>query len=299
MSGWRYKDKILLADSLGTTLSGLHAIYASDIEFNIESETDTDEVETAHSGASLQVYYGQHVSLNFKTPLAMCGTAGSSPAIAPLLLACGMVQVSTASSVTFTKGAATKAKCMLRFGSNTHEISEMLGNVSMSLEKGIPKLNWQFKGLFSPPIHSITAPTVDWARWKRPEVLGVACNSAFKLNNTARTLHKLTIDVGNNVIFDRAINHEEIMLTGHESKAQMTLSADTIANFNPFDATGDIQNFEFSHGTSAGNKFTVLGRFQMPVPKYASLESELAGYELDGSLVPSGAGYDELTLVFE
>ncbi|OHU85526.1 MULTISPECIES: hypothetical protein [Pseudoalteromonas] len=299
MSSWRFKDKILLADGLGTTLTGLHAIYASDIEFSIESETDSDELETAHSGASLQVYYGQHVSLNFKTPLAMCGTAGSSPAIAPLLLACGMVQVSTASSVTYTKGQPTKAKCLLRFGSNTHEISEMLGTFSLSLEKGIPRINWQFKGLFSPPIHSAVAPAVDWDRWKRPEVLGVACNSAFKLNDVARTLHKLTIDVGNNVIFDRAINYEEIVLTGHESKAQMTLSADALANFDPFKDVGQVQNFEFTHGTDAGNKVSILGRYQMPVPKYSSLESEQTGYELDGSLVPSGAGYDELTLVFE
>ena len=37
----------------------------------------------------------------------------------------------------------------------------------------------------------------------------------------------------------------------------------------------------------------------MPRPKYASLESELTGYEFDGKLVPSGTGYDEITFVFE
>ncbi len=58
-------------------------------------------------------------------------------------------------------------------------------------------------------------------------------------------------------------------------------------------------DYEFSHGTAVGKKVTLLGRFQMPQPKYASLESELTGYELDGKLVPSGAGYDELTWVFE
>lgn len=299
MSSWRFKDKLLLVDALGTTLTGQHAVYASEVEFAIESETEADELETAHSGASLDVIFGKHVTLNFKTPLSMCGTPGQAPAIAPLLLACGFVQVADATSVTYALGDASKAKALVRFGQNTHEISEMLGNVSLNLEKGIPKLNWQFKGLFSPPVQSAAAPAVDWNRWQRPEVLGVECASAFALNEVSRVLHKLTVDVGNNVIFDRAINHEAIMLTGHESKAQMTVSADSLGNFNPFDDIGKVQHFEFSHGTTAGKKFTLIGRYQLPTPKYTNLDSELTGYELDGKLVPSGAGYDELTLVFE
>jgi len=299
MSSWRFKDKMILADSLGSTLSGAHAIYASDVEFNIESESDKDELETAYSGASLEVFYGEHISLNFKTPLAVSGTAGTLPAFAPLMLACGMVQVQDSSSVTYTRGAPTKAVCLMRFGKNTHQISEMLGTVSLSLEKGIPKLNWQFKGLFSPPVDSAAPPAVDWTRWKRPEILGVASSSDFKLNNTKRTLHKLTIDMGNNVVFDRAINYEEIIIAGHESSANITLTADALTAFNPFDDVGQIQNFEFSHGTAAGKKVTVLGRFQMPQPKYASLSSELTGYEFDSKLIPSGAGNDELSFVFE
>ncbi|WP_233997891.1 hypothetical protein [Pseudoalteromonas sp. T1lg10] len=234
MSSWRFKDKLILADALGTTLTGLHAIYATDVEFNIESESEKDELETPHSGASLEEFYGEHVTLNFKTPLAVSGTPGDAPAIAPLLLACGMVQVADVASVTYTKGTATKAKCLVRFGQNTHAIDEMLGNVSLSLEKGIPKLNWQFKGLFSKPIQSAAPPAVDWDRWKRPEVLGVANSSDFLLDSVQRTLHKLTVDQGNNVVFDRAINHEEIMITGHESTTSMTLTADTLANFDPF-----------------------------------------------------------------
>lgn len=299
MSSWRFKDKLILADSAGTTLTGMHAIYATDVEFNIESESEKDELETAYSGASLETFYGEHITLNFKTPLAMAGTAGQAPAIAPLLLACGMVQVATASAVTFTKGVATTATCLVRFGENTHQISQMLGNVSMNLEKGKPMLNFQFKGLFSKPVQSNAAPAVDWTRWKRPEVLGVANDSDFKLNNTKRILHKLTIDLGNNVVFDRAINHEQIMLTGHECSANMTVTADKLASFNPFDDVGKVQDFAFTHGTEAGRKVTILGRFQLPQPKYASLESELTGYELDGKLVPSGAGYDETTWVFE
>ena len=296
---WRFKDKLILADALGTTLTGMHAIYASEVELAIENESEKDELETSYSGASLETFYGEHISLNFKTPLAMSGTAGNEPAFAPLLLACGMVQVADASSVTFTKGAAVAVKCLVRFGKNTHEISEMKGNVSLQLEKGKPMLNWQFKGLFSAPIASAAAPAVDWDRWVRPEVLGVSNSSDFKLNDVKRTLHKLTVDLGNNVVFDRAINHEEIMITGHESSANFTLTAEELANFNPFDDVGKVQMFEFTHGTAVGKKVTIIGRYQMPPPKYTSLDSELTGYEFDGKLVPSGAGYDELTIVFE
>lgn len=299
MSTWRFKDKLILAANLGTTLSGLHAIYATDVEFNIESESEKDELETPFSGASLEEYYGEHITLNFKTPLAISGTAGAIPAVAPLFLACGREQVTTASTVTYVKGDSTKATCLVRFGNNTHEISEMLGTWSISLEKGIPKVNWQFKGLFSAPIESAEAPVVDWDLWKRPDVLGVTNESKFTLNGTSRILHKLTIDEGNNVIFDRAINHEEIMLTGHESTAKFTLTADALSAFNPFESVGEVQNFEFSHGSAAGKKVSILGRVQLGHPKYASLESEQTGYDFDTKLVPSGAGYDELTIVFE
>jgi len=299
MSTWRFKNKLILADAAGTTLTGLHAIYATDVEFNIEGESEKDELETPHSGASLEEYYGEHITLNFKTPLAVSGVAGAVPAVAPLFLACGREQVTTASTVTYVKGDATKATCLVRFGNNTHQISEMLGTWSISLEKGIPKVNWQFKGLFSAPIESSAPPVVDWTRWKRPEVLGVSNSSAFTLNNVTRTLHKLTIDEGNNVIFDRAINHEEIMITGHESTAKFTLTADALSVFNPFEMVGEVHDFEFSHGTVAGKKVTLLGKAQLGHPKYASLESELTGYDFDTKLVPSGAGYDELTIVFE
>ncbi|CAI86620.1 hypothetical protein [Pseudoalteromonas translucida] len=299
MSTWRFKDKLILADAAGTTLTGLHAIYASDVEFTPESESEKDELETSYSGASMETFYGEHVSLNFKTPLAMSGTAGTAPAYAPLLLACGMVQVADVSSVTFTKGAAVAAKCTLRFGKNTHNITQMKGNVSFALEKGKPMLNWQFKGLFSPPVASSAPPSVDWDRWVRPEVLGVSNSSDFKLSDTQRTLHKLTVDLGNNVVFDRAINHEEIMITGHESSANFTLSADELTNFDPWKDVGKVQTFEFTHGTAVGKKVTIIGRYQMPWPKYTSLDSELTGYEFDGKLVPSGTGYDELTIVFE
>ena len=296
---WRFKDKLILADALGTTLTGLHAIYASEVELALESESEKDELETSYSGASLETFYGEHISLNFKTPLAMSGTVGNEPAFAPLLLACGIVQVADASSVTFTKGVAVAVTCKVRFGKNTHNISEMKGNVSFALEKGKPMLNWQFKGLFSAPVASLAAPAVDWDRWVRPEVLGVSNSSDFKLNGVKRTLHKLTVDLGNNVVFDRAINHEEIMITGHESSAKFTLTAEELATFNPFDDVGKVQMFEFTHGTVAGKKVTIIGRYQMPWPKYTSLYSELTGYEFDGKLVPSGAGYDELTIVFE
>ncbi|AZZ98253.1 hypothetical protein [Pseudoalteromonas sp. R3] len=296
---WRFKDKILLAASAGTTLLGSHAVYASDVEFSIETETEADELERAHSGATLEIYYGQHVSINFKTPLAVSGTPGNAPAIGPLLLACGLVQVSTSTAVTYTKGEATAAKCLLRFGNNTHEIDQMMGNMSISLEKGRPMINWQFKGLFSPPVASSAPPEANWSNWAKPSTLGATNSSAFKLDGASRTLHKLTVDLGNNVIFDRAINHDEIMITGHESTANFTVSAETLALFNPFNAVGNIQTFEFNHGSSAGSRVTILGRYQMPVPKYTNLDSELTGYEFDGKLVPSNAGYDELTLVFE
>lgn len=299
MSSWRFKDKLILADALGTTLTGLHAIYASDVELSLESESEKDELETSYSGASMETFYGEHISLNFKTPLAMSGAAGNEPAFAPLLLACGMVQVADATSVTFTKGAAVAVTCLVRFGKNTHNISEMKGNVSFALEKGKPMLNWQFKGLFSAPVASTAAPAVDWERWVRPEVLGVSNSSDFKLNDVKRTLHKITIDLGNNVVFDRAINHEEIMITGHESSANFTLTAEELTSFNPFDDVAKVQMFEFTHGTATGKKVTIIGRYQMPWPKYTSLDSELTGYEFDGKLVPSGAGYDELTIVFE
>ncbi|WP_409425442.1 MULTISPECIES: hypothetical protein [unclassified Pseudoalteromonas] len=299
MSSWRFKDKLILADALGTTLTGLHAIYASDVELSLESESEKDELETSYSGASMETFYGEHISLNFKTPLAMSGTAGNEPAFAPLLLACGMVQVVDATSVTFTKGAPVAVTCLVRFGKNTHNISEMKGNVSFALEKGKPMLNWQFKGLFSAPVASTAAPAVDWERWVRPEVLGVSNSSDFKLNDVKRTLHKITIDLGNNVVFDRAINHEEIMITGHESSANFTLTAEELTSFNPFDDVAKVQMFEFTHGTATGKKVTIIGRYQIPWPKYTSLDSELTGYEFDGKLVPSGAGYDELTIVFE
>lgn len=296
---WRFKNKLLLVAAMGTTLTGLHAVYATDVEFNIEAESEKDELETPHSGASLEEYYGEHITLNFKTPLAVSGTPGTVPAVAPLLLACGREQVKTDTTVTYVKGDATATNCLVRFGENSHNISNMLGTWSISFEKGGPKINWQFKGLFSAPIQSSAPPVVDWQRWKRPEVLGVANSSDFTLNGKKRTLHKLTIDEGNNVIFDRAINDEQIMITGHESTAKYTLSAEKLSAFNPFEAVGQVQTFEFSHGTADGKKVTIIGKSQLNHPKYASLESELTGYEFDTKLVPSGAGYDELTIVFQ
>ncbi len=97
---------------------------------------------------SCQTFYGHHVSLNFKTPLAVSGVAGTAPVTSPLWLACGFAQVSDATKVVYSRGAATPAVASFIFGKHTHAITGLKGNFSLALEKGRPMIQWQFKGVF-------------------------------------------------------------------------------------------------------------------------------------------------------
>ncbi len=295
---WRFKDKTLLMGTQGATLAVAHAIYALDVEFSIEHESENERPASNYSGAELQTFYGHHVSLNFKTPLAVSGVAGTAPVTSPLWLACGFAQVSDATKVVYSRGAATPAVASFIFGKHTHAITGLKGNFSLAFEKGRPMIQWQFKGVFSAPTASGAALQPNWDSWKKPDVLGPEYGSSFKLNNIAMTLHKLSVDAGNKVIYDRTITSSAIEITGHESKGQLTVTATELATFNPFTMAGEVVPFEFKHGMVAGKKITISGRLQLPVPKYANLSSELTGYELEGNLIPL-VGNDELKITFE
>lgn len=296
---FRFKDKLILMASLGAVLGVAHAVYATDVEFALESETETDQPATLHSGAELEVYYGEHVTLNFKTPLAVSGVPGEVPVTSPLFKACNFAETITDTKVTYTRGEGTSAIATMAFGKHTYSITGIRGSWAIALEKGRPMITWQFKGLFNAPTATGQAMLQpNWTNWKKPEVLGPENGSLFKLNNVDLKLHKLSVDVGNTVVYDRVITHAAIEIPAHKSKANVTVTATELQTFNPFELQGDVVNLQFGHGTAAGKKFSIQGRMQMPVPKYTNLSTELTGWELEGNLIPLN-GNDELTVSFE
>lgn len=88
---WCFKDKLILVDVLGIILMGMYVIYVSEVELIIESESEKDEFEISYSGVSLEMFYGEYISFNFKIFLVMSGVVGNVFVFVFLLFVCGMV----------------------------------------------------------------------------------------------------------------------------------------------------------------------------------------------------------------
>lgn len=308
--GMRWREKIILLalepTYLGNvTLDATHYQRAMDFSITPDQEDVNDEVEQGYEGATETIPVGEHVSLTYKTHLFGSGAEGVAPPYADALLACRLTETVVAdTSVAYTLAADSgmSAAAHVRIGKNLHVIKGMRGKVDVVFEKGIPMLQWQFKGTFEAPTHDISAlPSVNNAPWLGFQPTGPGRTSNCTLHGASVRPYSLSVSTGNEPIFDLSLVDQQIIFNERNATGKIQIEAPTLDVINFFTRASERQHgaLTIQHGQTAGNIMEVeCPNVQVKKPAYTKLDTGNVGYDIDLTLLPQD-GNDEISLVFK
>lgn len=263
------KHKIVLFKLAGTygvdpgATPELNGIQTKDFKWMPMEGSDIDrDLEQAHMGAQGTLAAELHAKVTFGVELAPSGTAGTAPAWGPLLRACGVAEtIDPDTSVTYNPVSAGHESGTMAFAlDGTQYVSHGIrGNCTLEFSaQGIPYLQFEFTGLFTPPAETpIAAPNL--AAFAKPIIVSDA-NTDFTLaGNADLVLRKLSLDLGNSVETSLLVGQEEVDITDKSETLEMTVRAVSLGVFDPYQYALDKTPVAASlvHGKTAGKIATL------------------------------------------
>ncbi len=208
-----------------------------------------------HQGVYITGVYGE---VTFEVELAGSGTAGTPPAYAPLLKACGMAETVTAvTKVEYTPlpiGTYPTVTIYYHKGGIRRRLLMARGTVVFTLNaKGIPRMRFTFRGLVTPTT-DVAVPAADFAAF-RPPVVVDAANTTLTLHGLTALGQSLTLDVGATIAKRDQMSQESIELTDRMSVGSATIQAGLAAekDWDGIYRAGTRGALLCTHGTLAGN----------------------------------------------
>ena len=304
-----YRKKLLLAKTEvtygvdPTPTGALNAILTRNLQITpIQADMLDRNLDRAALGNDISLHNGVHVACQFEVELAGSGTAGTAPAWAPLLLACGFSETVVATtSVTYAPISTAFPSVTLYYNidGQLHIITGAMGTVSFTISPsdGIPSMSFQFTGLYNAP-SSVAAPVVDVSAFIQPLPVNDTNTTTLTLDGQNLITESFSLDIANDVQYRNVIGAEKVLIVDRAPKGSITFEAPTLSSKNWF--TKAVQNgtsaFSLIHGLTAGNIFTFTApAVQLTEPNYSESQG-IANIDASLNFIPTSAGNDEVVI---
>lgn len=258
--------------------SASDALLVSDVTINpLNANNVKRDLVRGYFGGSPELVGTASVEVSFTVEMAGSGTPTTAPAWGKLLQACGMASTVQAASVDYTPvsvfGASSSLTIHYYLDGAKYILLGARGSFTVSMEVGDrPMLKFRFVGL-NGGLSAVANPSPTLTAWKTPVVVTNANTTAIVFGSavayasstgvvsggTARTGRGLTLDVGNNVVFQPLVGEEVVAITGRDSTGSVSvdLSATVSSNFMD-DIVGNVlTGMGFTHGTATGNTIVI------------------------------------------
>ncbi|MBC7313599.1 MAG: hypothetical protein H5U11_13990 [Rhizobium sp.] len=252
-----------------------------------------------HQGVML---VGNYARISGEVEIAGSGTAGTAPAVGPLLRACALAEVITAATdVKYTPISSLQEAVSIYFNVDgvRHVLLGARGTMTLQLTpKQIPRFVFTMTGLLG-TITDQALPTVDLTDFIKPVPVSKA-NTTFSLHGHAGACEGVSMDLGSQVEPRLLIGAESIELVDRMMTGNATMEAVSLATKNWFQiaqahTTGALAA---QHGTVAGN----IVKFEAPAVQIGRLN-----YGETQKIVNNGlplmfqpvAGNDEFVITFQ
>lgn len=309
MSKLYWRKKVLLAKIEGvygtdaTPAPATDAVLAEDVEVQpMASSTEERGFDRDVLGARPQVVVGEHIVLSFSVELASSGTAGTAPALGPLLRGCSMAEtIDPGVSVTYAPSSADAPESLtlaLNIGGVEHRLLGARGSVEMTLRRReIPKLRFTFTGLFALPTDT-AAGTPDLSAWQQPLPVRPDVTTATLAGQTP-AIAEISLSLGNEVGYRDYINDAAVLRTDRQGSGSLTYDALPLATLNPFDLARSKTPVALTttHGTTAGAIVEIQApAIEIGAPSYSEAEG-ITQIRADFRPLPI-TGDDEVAFVF-
>lgn len=282
-----------------------NAVLVSDLKARpMDMETVSRDLIRPFLGSSEQMPTKIYNGVEFSCELAGSGTAGTAPAIGPLLRACGFTQTITAGVEVEYSPISTGFESVtfyVNLDGVLHKGVGARGTVTFSLKNNDrPMANFNFTGLFVPIIDA-ALPTVDFTAWKKPLPCNRTNTPTFTLHSYAAMVDDLQIDMGNQVVYRGLIGGAEfVRLTDRKATGSVLMEAVKVADKDWWTAIRNVVTapLHMVHGLVAGNIIEIdAPNVQIHTPDYSDQDGILM---LSGKLAftPGVSGNDEVKLTF-
>lgn len=265
----------------------------------LNAEIASRDLVRPYMGNSEQLIASKHVQLDFEVELAGSGIAGTAPAYAPLLKACGFAEADGASDVVYTPKSTGFDSVTVYFNIDgvLHKITGARGNLEISINaRAIPFMKFTFTGIYNAPTDA-AVPSVDYSAFQTPLAANTSNTTGFEFYSFAGVLESLSLNIGNAVNYRSLIGSESVIMTDRQVTGTAVFEAPTITSKDFFAAAlaSTLGSLSITHGTAAGNKFKIDStRIDIANPTYTD-NNGIHMLSVPFVAVPSSAGNDEIS----
>jgi hypothetical protein len=210
-------------------------------------------------GGSEKLVAGEHATLDFEVELASSGTAGTAPALGPLLRGCGFAQTLTV-GVSAVYNLATSAYSFVTLACNLDGVQFLLTDALLDVTcdmnpKGIPVLKFTAIGKYNAPTDTAMPANASFAAFMRPLAVSRTNTPTFTLHATSPCVEAFSWALGNQQGWRERINCNGAERTDRKTTANLTIELPTVASRNWAEVTrlGTSGTLQVIHGTTAGH----------------------------------------------
>jgi len=268
----------------------------------LNAELVSRDLVRPYLGSSEQLLATAYVGIEFEVEMAGAGAAGTAPAYAPLLKACGLSETLVAStSATYTPVSSSFGSVTIYYNVDgvLHKLTGCRGNVEIDIKaRQIPVFKFTFTGLYNAPTDT-AAPSVTYTSWQTPLAANSDNSSGFSLFGYSGALESLNLNFNNGIQYRSLIGAEDVLLTDRQVGGQIVFEAPTIATKDFFSAglATTLGALDITHGTTAGNKVQITSsRVNVQNPTYQD-QNGIQMLQVPVKLIPSTSGNDEVSIV--
>jgi hypothetical protein len=274
----------------------------------IEADVVSRDLIRGYFGSSPQLLANTRVSTTFQVEMAGSGTAGTAPRYGCILQACGLSEtIVNNTSVTYAPVSSSFSSATIYFNNDgtRHILTGCRGTFTLNAEVGqIPTIDFTMIGVYNAP-H-------DWPSVE-PQAGGIFSAQAspliFKQGNTSGfqffsyngCLQSVSLDIANETVYRELVGcTKNVLITNRAPNGTVMIEAVSLTtkDFFSIAQTETTGNLTFLHGTTAGNRVTLLsGQCDITNPTYADQDG-VQMLSIPYVALPTTAGNDELSLAF-
>lgn len=277
-----------------------NAMLFQNVDWAISGEVVERPQVLPHMGNDPFSVVARGCALSGEVDLAASGTAGTAPAWAPLVRACGLAQTITAATrVDYTPvSSGHESGVFHHFLDGTrHRGLGARGEFSLELvAKQIPKLRISLTALYDAP-SAAALPTPTLTGFQTPLVVEPGVTGMVAIGANSLPFNSFRYTHGNRLVRQEIPGRSRVLIEARAPGMEITVEAPDAVNPNLFALIGTVQAITLQHGQAAGGIIDIITRARIqPEPRYSRGPEGQVYLTLQARPEPTLAGHDEFTL---
>lgn len=307
----KHNNRLILAKIQPTPLvdpvpvAGTNSVLVRDIRWTeIEITEDQRQLVRGYFGGYEDVAAASYGTLEIDVELQGSSVLGTPPAYGPLLRMAGLGEtIVAATSVAYKPITINEEAGAFYYfmDGNLYKHLDCKGSGTCQFnELKLPFVTLKYTGL-RVAAGSAAVPAPVFTAFKKPLPVNKANTPTCTLHGQAVVMSQFSLDMGQEVTYINRPGREAVDFTGRNTSGQLVIEEPLISVVDFYDkaATSSVGAFAITHGTVPGLRVKVTSanvQVKKPTP---SMQNNVAMLSIPLKFIPTDAGNDEFTILFD